>query len=164
MKRITKILSVAFTAFASSCFVASAQIPVYTGVGPAIAGSYNPNDLPEKALDFLREYYGQHYAQSCEKEYDTESYDVVMTDGTEVEFDYNGKVIEIEAPSKSAIGTDVVKKVVTDKVYKKLTELGVADKVEKIDREKRGYDIELTAGNTLHELFISSEGKLLAKK
>lgn len=164
MKRITKILSVAFAAIAASWFVASAQIPQYTGVGPAIAGSYNPNDLPEKALDFLRTYYGQHYAQSCEKEYDTESYDVVMTDGTEVEFDYNGKVKEIDAPAKSTIGKDVVKEVVTDKVYKKLDELGVADKVEKIDREKRGYDIELADGNALHELFISAEGRLLAQK
>lgn len=165
MKSIRKCLSVTLTAIAASCFIASAQVPrLNTGVGPAIAGSYNPNELPERALDFLRDYYGSHYAQSCEKDYMTENYELTMTDGTGIEFDYQGKVMEIDAPDHSAISKEAVKNILPGKVYKKLTELGVEDKVEKIDREKRGFDIEFTDGSSLHELFITSEGKLLAQK
>lgn len=83
MKSIRKCLSVTLTALAAGCFVASAQVPrLNPGVGPVIAGSYNPNELPERALDFLRTYYGSHYAQSCEKDYMTEDYELTMTDGT----------------------------------------------------------------------------------
>lgn len=110
MKSIRKCLSVTLTAIAASCFIASAQVPrLNTGVGPAIAGSYNPNELPERALDFLRDYYGSHYAQSCEKDYMTENYELTMTDGTEIEFDYQGKVMEIDAPDHSAISKEAVK-------------------------------------------------------
>lgn len=165
MKSITKCLSVTLTAIAAGCFIANAQMPVLnTGVGPAIAGSYNPNNLPERALKFVRDYYGSHYAKSCEKDYDTENYDLTMTDGTEIEFDYQGKVMEIEAPDNSVISTDAVKKIVPRDVYKKLAELGVTDQIEKIDREKRGFDINLTDGANLNELYISADGKLLAQK
>lgn len=165
MKSIRKCLSVTLTALAAGCFVASAQVPrLNTGVGPVIAGSYNPNQLPERALDFLRTYYGSHYAQSCEKDYMTEDYELTMTDGTEIEFDYQGKVMEIDAPGDSAISQDAVKKILSKEAYNKLNELGAADKVEKIEREKRGFDIELVDGSTLHELFITTEGKLIAQK
>lgn len=165
MKRLAKTLFVALTVVAGSGLAVSAQVPeLSTGVGPAVAGSYNPNKLPDDALDFLRTYYGDHYAQSCEKQYDTESYEVVMTDGTEVEFNERGRVIEIEAPDNAVIAADAVKSVVNSRVYNRLKSLGVEGKVEKIDREKRGYDIELSGNGSMTELFIAHDGKLLARK
>lgn len=165
MKSIKKNLSVTLAAIAAGCFIATAQVPVLnTGVGPAIAGSYNPNDLPERALEFVRDYYGSHYAKSCEKDYDSENYELTMTDGTEIEFDYSGKVIGIDAPDNAAIAPEAVKKIVSRRVYKRIEELGLSGNIEKIEREKRGYDIEMTDGSKIHEVFISNEGKLLAQK
>ncbi len=165
MKSIRKSLSVTLTAIAASCFIATAQVPqLNTGVGPAISGSFNPNELPERALEFIRDYYGSHYAQSCQKDYDTENYELTMTDGTEIEFDYQGKVIEIEAPDNGAVNSEAVKSIISKDAYKRLVELGISDKIDKIEREKRGYDIELTKDSKLHEVFIGNDGKLLARK
>lgn len=165
MKSIRKSLTVTLTAIAASCFIATAQAPrLNPGVGPAISGSFNPNELPERALEFIRDYYGSHYAQSCQKDFDTENYELTMTDGTEIEFDYQGKVIEIDAPYNGVISKDAAKSIVSKDAYKRLVELGISDKIEKIEREKRGFDIELTKGSKLHEVFIGNDGKLLAQK
>lgn len=167
MKRFTSTIAVA-VALAAGSFMsinAAESVPqIEGGVMPVVSGSYNVNKLPHDALNFLRSYYGKQFVKSCDNEYATDGYEVVLRDGTEVEFDSYGRVMEVDMPDNVAMPSEAVKSILPKKAYKQLEAMGIAEKVENISREKRGFEIDIVKGNKVEELFFASDGQLLAQK
>lgn len=144
--RIMAALALAVAAISSPALAnaqqqTNRQMPrVATGVGPAVSGSVKT--LPKSALNFIVEYYPAAGITEMDKEFMTGNYEVKFEDGTEIEFDKNGKVIEIDADD-SIIPENVVKAVVTPNVYKQIKAKNQANCIESIEKKGNGYKIEV---------------------
>ncbi|MCM1310143.1 MAG: PepSY-like domain-containing protein [Bacteroides sp.] len=72
----------------------------------------------------------------------TTEYEVVFTDGTEIDFDSAGTWDKIEMPRNKAVPSALVPKAIADYVNKNFS----GQKIVSIDKESRSYDIELSSG------------------
>lgn len=70
-----------------------------------------------------------------------DAYEAVLTDGTELEFDANGKWTEVDCKKKVVPPAFIPAKI---RMYMKTEFPNV--KVTKIERDKRGYELELDNG------------------
>lgn len=132
----------------------------YSGIGPALSGSVNLNQLPQNARDFLQKHFKNYIVTQCDHEFDDNSYEVKLSDGTDVEFDARGRWTEIEAGRINVLPVQLVKKLVPHKAYKELVSRKINTLVESVKRLKDGYKIEIK--NAEYDEFIfSSDGKLI---
>jgi len=69
-------------------------------------------------------------------------YEVVLTDGTEVNFNRDGSWDNVETPGDKAVPSQIVPKAITNYVSKNFPRQHIVS----IDKEKHGYDIELESG------------------
>lgn len=130
---------------AAPAVTVSAQYPL--GPGPAVAGSATASQLPQKASKFLKKHYGHTSVHSIEREFAPGTFDVKLSDGTDIEFSSAGDVIEIEAPDRGpALPADVVKAVLPARAYKRLKDAGQDRNVDEIElRDGRVYVIKTRA-------------------
>lgn len=118
--------------------------PVYIGgVGPAVSGSASVKMIPIEGIRFIVENYPADGIVSMEKEFASNTYDVKLTDGTEIEFNAKGNVIEIDAADNADIPESVIQAVLPVKAYNKLKNDGIADNIESIEVVKDGYKIDV---------------------
>ena len=117
---------------------------VFTLVTNACADNYQVIDnvqLPEKAQTFLSTYFPEAKISLARKEIDVMElhFDVVLTDGSKVEFDRKGNWTEVDCltnPLPDGIVPDGINKVVN-------TQYPEA-KVIKIERDHREIDVKLS--------------------
>lgn len=130
---------------AAPALTASAQYPL--GPGPAVAGSATAAQLPQKATKFLQKYYRHTAVRSIEREFGPGTFDVELADGTDIEFNTAGDVVEIEAPDRGpALSDDVVKAILPSQAYKRVKAAGQAGHVDEIElRDGRVYVIKTRA-------------------
>ncbi|MCH5247162.1 MAG: PepSY-like domain-containing protein [Muribaculaceae bacterium] len=140
------------------------QLELMQGVGPVIGGSYDYNKLPENAKKFIRENLKDLQVASVERDLTPLKYEVKFVDGTEIEFNSKGEVIDFEAPDGSSIECHIVEKLLPSKAYRHLKDKKLEKKVEKIDRENSKIEIEIIKGNSLKELVFNLDGKVLKSK
>ncbi|MCM1491072.1 MAG: PepSY-like domain-containing protein [Muribaculum sp.] len=115
--------------------------PIRIGsVGPAMSESVKM--IPINGIRFIVEYYPDDGIVSMEKELASNTYDVKLTNGTEIEFNSKGNVIEIDAADNSTIPLDVLQAVLPANTYQALQNDGIASNVESIEMTKGGYQIE----------------------
>lgn len=69
-------------------------------------------------------------------------YEVILTDGTEISFDRQGNWDNIEVNRDKAVPNSLVPQAIRDNVAR----MQPGQKIIGIDKERRGYDIELTNG------------------
>lgn len=120
---------------------ASTPLPrISTGVGPALSGSVQT--LPQPALKFIVEYYPDAGITEMDKEYLTGNYEVKFENGTEIEFDRKGNVIDIDADD-TIIPENVVRAVVPAGVFRQLKEKNQSCCVESLEKKQNGYKIEV---------------------
>lgn len=163
MKQIAKLMLAALAVVAASSFSAEARNRGEVKNNVALE-AYNANKLPSDAKAFLRAYYGHNYLKDCEFNDDNGNYEVTMSDGTEVEFNSRGEVVEIEAADRQALSAAVIENILPADAYAKLQEMGYASKIEKIETSRKGYDIDLVKGTAVSELYFGRNGKLLASR
>lgn len=125
------------------------------GVGPAVAGSAKVTMIPEKALTFIVEYYPGAGIVSMEKEYASNSYEIELSDGTELEFDSAGNLTDID--SETALADDVVKDILPARAYNQLKGDNLTSNIDSIEVTKNGYNVELNVPEDV-EYFFSMEG------
>mgnify|MGYP003184294881 CR=1 FL=1 len=96
MKRILAIIAAGVVMMAGTNVFAQndrgqlAAPVLYGGVGPAIAGSIDFNQLPKAARDFAQKHFKDETVIACEKEFYDNTYEVEFSDGTDIEFDAQG--------------------------------------------------------------------------
>lgn len=116
---------------------------LFTLSGIAYADNDKPisvNELPQKARNFIQTFFSKHtvsYAK-MEKDFLEKSYDVAFTNGEKIEFDKNGEWKEVSC--KLTIVPDAV---VPKQIKSYLTEQFPQAKILKIERDAKGYEVEL---------------------
>ena len=118
----------------------SAQVNM--GVGPVISGSVQTSKLPDKAQKFIGKHFANIKIASAQKDYAENDYDVVLSNGTKLEFTSKGALKEIEASDNAVLPVTVVKSVLPKKTYDELTKKNLTGNVESIECNKKGYQVE----------------------
>lgn len=98
-------------------------------------------ELPAQAQSFLNEYYAGtkiSYAK-LEKDFLERSYEVMLADGTKLEFSSKGNWTEVD--SRYA---DIPAAIVPAPIKKFIDENYSGARVLKIERDKRGYEVKLS--------------------
>ncbi len=120
------------------------RVPLFTGVGPAVAGSVNQESMPAKAIHFLEHHFANVTVSQCVKDFDDNAYEVDLADGTDIEFDSKGEWREVEAPDGEALSAEVVTKLLPRRAYSTLKDRGYNESVESVKRGRGGYVVEFT--------------------
>lgn len=99
--------------------------------------------MPHKAQQFIQTYFGTHQVAIAKMESDflSKSYDVIFTNGDKVEFDKKGDWTNIDC-EYSAVPMEVVPDAIKSYVNKHYPNA----KIKQIEKERKGYDVELTNG------------------
>lgn len=137
--KLTSILS-SVAAAAAILFAAPAAVAQNPGI--AIAGTTTAQSLPEAATKFLNKHFKGVAIREVEKQYTNGGYEVELINGTDVDFDAQGKVTEIEAPGNNVLSQEIAKELLPHKTYKHLLDNGLATKIDGI-KFKDGKVIEV---------------------
>ena len=133
MKRIAKILMIAI------CCIVSCNIVANVGKDKPIA----VNALPAKAQTLLGKHFNNQKVMlaTIESGVITRSYDVVLQNGTKLEFDKKGNLTEIDC--KQGI---VPSQLIPQAIKNYLKDNYAGQSVKKIEMNKNEYEVELTNG------------------
>lgn len=111
--------------------------------------------LPQEAQKFLKEHFSQNKVSAAmhDKDISDNDYTVILDNGTKIEFDSKGKWESVKSRSgKMPAG------VVPVKIQGYITEHYPTSGIEKIERKRYGYEVELT--NDL-DLKFDSNGRFV---
>ena len=114
------------------------------------------NALPKIAQQFLSENFSSkvsHIKVDKELGY-TKDYEVVLTDGTEIDFNRDGSWDKVEMPRGVKLPSSITPKGISDYVGKNFP----GQIIESIDKERRSYEVELSNGL---ELIFDLSGNFL---
>ena len=117
------------------------QLAMMQGPGPAVAGSFDYNKLPDQAKKFVAKHFKGQKVMNVQKEFASGDYEVTMANGVEIEFNSKGEVVEIDGQN-SALSATLVKAVVPKGVYSTLSSKAIHNSVKSIDFEKGQYKLE----------------------
>ena len=111
--------------------------------------------LPQEAQKFLKAHYPQNKVLSAmhDRDFADNDYTVYLEDGTKIEFDGSGKWESV----KSRAGS-IPAGIVSAKIAGYIAEHYPSAGIEKIERKRYGYEVELT--NDL-DMKFSSNGKFI---
>lgn len=110
------------------------------------------NELPVQAKTFITQYFPTAKVVTAQK--DKDEYDVVLSDGTKIEFDRAGEWQDVDAPMGVTIPTGFYPAAIDTYLTDNLITAGINE----ISKEKGGYEIELTTGTELH---FSADGSFI---
>lgn len=101
------------------------------------------NQLPTKGQNFISKYFqkGQVSTVILDNDYISKDYDVVLTNGTKIEFDGKGNWKEVDG-KRNAIPTTFIPQSILNYVNKSFPNT----KIIKIEKNRFSYDVELTNG------------------
>lgn len=127
-----------------------------SGVGPAMSGSADFDALPRNAQTFIHDLFPETAVAKVENDFADREYEVTMTDGSEVTFNYDGQWLQIEAPDGATLPSSSLTAIMPEDVV--LTTLGsdtlrnggVIDYVEEVTLTPEGYLVEYVAGQSGH--------------
>lgn len=114
------------------------------GAAAAFAGGdkiINKSQLPAQAQSFINQHFSNikiSYAKQ-DKDFLGVSYEVVLTDGTKLEFSSKGNWEEVDCRYGS-----VPSAIIPEPIRKYVSENYPNEKVLKIDRDSRGYEVKLS--------------------
>lgn len=141
--RLFAAIAVALTTTAP--MVSAQQLDnVNGGPGIAVSGSVDAAQLPKPAKDFIKKHFPGIAIKDTDRSFISGEYDVDLVDGTDLEFNSKGDIIEVEAGRNGVLSTRLLKELLPDKAYKELERRGNINNVETVKKDSRkGYKVEL---------------------
>lgn len=118
--------------------------------------SRDMNTLPAAAQQIIKTHFGKtgvNHIKIDSKTFGGEEYDVILNNGTEIEFDQSGNIKEIDCGSR-AIPDKLILKPIRDFVAKNFK----GQKIVSMEVKRNRYEIELLSGQ---ELEFDRAGKFL---
>ena len=99
--------------------------------------------LPPAARTFIQKYFPNIPVSylKIEKEFFSKTYDVILTNGYDLEFDEDGAWIEIDC-NKDSVPADII----PQKIYQYYKNKFAQYKIIKVEKEKKEYQIKLSSG------------------
>ncbi|MDE6555775.1 MAG: PepSY-like domain-containing protein [Duncaniella sp.] len=146
MKRKTILLfSALMTMLAAPA--ALAQLPMfYTTPGIVTEASQSDSQLPSSATRFIDKHFRGIDIDKCERYFAKDRFEVELNNGIDIEFDSNGTVTEIDAPSGATLAPALIKDLVPVKTFRHLAQNNMLSQVESISyRHGKFYEVELDA-------------------
>lgn len=107
------------------------------------------NELPTQAKSFITQYYPSASIVSTKK--DKDEYEVVLSEGTRIDFNKSGEWTDVDAVVGKTIPTGFYPAAIDTYVNDNLGGVGINE----ISKETRGYDVELLTGT---DVYFSYEG------
>lgn len=127
------VLAVA-AALSMGCLSATAHLPA----------SVESSDLPVNAKSFIKKYFDGKTIVKYEKKFWSSSYELELSDGTDLDFDSKGKCTEVSAPDHCVLSVALVRDLLPDGACKTLSDQGVLDSVEEIEfNPDKGYKVDV---------------------
>jgi len=113
------------------------------------------SDLPKDAQTFLKQHFKTASVEGAEIDLDgtKKTFEVRMSDGTEIEFDSNGIWKEVDAKNKA-----IPSEFISSEIRNYLTANYPNQRVTKISKGRRGVEVELMNGT---ELDFDNDGKFV---
>lgn len=113
------------------------------------------SELPKAGQQFITKYFGAKQVSlvTLDDDYLSKNYELVLTNGTKIEFAGNGEWKEVDG-KRNAIPTGFIPKNILSYVKKSFPNTEIV----KIERERLGYSVELTNGL---DLDFNSKGDFL---
>ena len=115
-----------------------------------------PGQLPEQVTGFIQQNFpgtNVTYAES-ERKLTGKTYDVVLSDGTRIDFDTSGEWEKIEGTVTNPVPTSMIPEPIVEQIKGQFPDAMIL----KIDRESYGYEIELANGL---EIKFNKQGALM---
>src|SRR5690606_25675838 len=114
------------------------------------------NELPKTAQNFIAKNFSGQKVSHAIKDAGMIStdYEVVLDNGTKIEFDGDGNWEEVDSKNDTAIPTGFISKKITSYVSKNFP----TQKISKIEKDNRKFEVELTSGLDLE---FNSNGDFL---
>lgn len=131
MKKFLFLCALGLSALGVSCAMTSADSPIAVG------------ELPAAAQQFIKTHFASSevlYAKVDDDLFDND-YKVVFADGTSVEFASNGEWKEVDA-KRGEVPAAIVPQAVREQVAAQFPQA----RIRSIDRDRRGFDVELSNG------------------
>lgn len=146
-------ITLALAALAAVPAVAQKQIPrLNPGVGPVEAASMTFRSLPENAQTFINTLFPATTVSRVVNDFKDREYDVTMSDGYEITFDYDGNWTQVEAPDGVMLPSSTLAALVPEQTVimtlsgDDLVNGGVIDSIEEIEVYPEGYLVEYATG------------------
>lgn len=129
MKRT--IFTILVSVFCTIGFVKADDVPITT------------KQLPQQAQNFLNEYYKgvKVLLATHDNDFFDNEYEVVLADGTKVEFDNNGRWESISQRGKA-----ILPQLVPPQIAEFVNQHYATVIIQKIQRDRRGYEVDLSNG------------------
>lgn len=86
------------------------------GVGPVMEASVQTTALPQQAQEFLAKYFPGVAVVKAKNDFKERRYEVKLADGAEVDFDYNGLWIEVDAPDGATLPSSTLSALIPESV------------------------------------------------
>ena len=128
------------------------QLRMERGVGPVMSASTDVSALPEKAQSFLRELFPNATVAQVKNDFRDRQFDVDMSNGYEVTFDYAGNWQEVDAPAGATLPSSTLTALVPEEVVlttfgsDALLNGGITNVVDEIMITPYGYAVEYMTG------------------
>lgn len=153
-----KIRKLICAAIASVCALSmSAQLP-----GPAIAGSVSLKDIPAKAQKQIADLCKDVKVKSVIKDFADQEYEIRLANGVKLEYDNQGTLLEIDAPSGRALNSALVKKLLPSKSYDRLRADNLTGNVESIEfKNGRAIEVEILRTPQIDAYIFDINGELI---
>ncbi len=128
-------------------------------LGIAVASCDNDKDepvassqLPSKATEFISQYFPSARVISSVK--DRDEYDVMLSEGTSIDFYKDGEWKDVDAANGKALPTGFYPAEIDSYVAQYFKGIGINE----ISKVKRGYEVELTTGT---EMVFAADGSFI---
>lgn len=109
--------------------------------------------LPSEAKTFISQYFPSISIVSAQK--DKDDYEVVLSDGTRIDFNKSGEWTDVDAPVGKTVPTGFYPAAIDSYIATSYTGTGINE----ISKERRGYDVELVTGI---DLIFDTEGNFIS--
>ncbi len=140
------------------------------GVGPAMSGSMEFRSLPENAQTFINTLFPSTTVARVENDFKDREYEVKMSDGYEITFDYNGNWTQVEAPEGVMLPSSTLVAMVPEQVVitalsgNDLAQGGGINYVEEIEAYPEGYMVEYATASDKGKVAVSkNDGSVVTK-
>lgn len=117
-------------------------------------------ELPRKAKTFINKHYAGATIYECE--IDDKEYNVELSNGVDLEFNRNGKLVKIEA-DHGVIAQSVLKAILPAKALQYLSGQGLANRVDEVKFRRRTIVVEINNSND-HEIRFNLDGSLKGRR
>ncbi len=125
------------------------------------AVTVDSTDLPVAAKTFLNKNFDGIAIHEFEKKFWSNSYELELADGTDIDFDSRGHCTEVSAPDYKLLDAALVRELLPAAACLTLTNDNLIESVEEIEyNPSKGYKVEVRHG-TLDDYRFDIAGKLI---